>query len=284
MKSEISILQKTISACSGDIGICAIYKEGNFKISIKGDERFPMASTYKIAIAAYALKLWETHFLDLEKKIDIMPEDLRMGSGILTYRLTVPGVSLSLKNLVRLMIEESDNTASDLVLNLCGGPQAVTDFLARYNITGMSIDSSILEFFADEQLLESDRDTTTPEAMANFLLTLQRGEIISAQSFEFLFDCMKKCRTGVNRIKAGLPDSLVVGQKTGTMTGIVNDVGIITLPGSQVVLVIAIFIKNARSSIQECEQTIAQITRRIYEYVRTYSSFCLNQGILNDRN
>lgn len=264
-------LQKIIASISGTVGVYAAQEESNFQISINGDCYFPMASTYKVPIAAYCLKLSEDHLIDFDHRVDVMPEDLRGGSGIIASHFTTPGVSLSIKNLIRLMIEDSDNTASDLILTMCGGPKKVSDFLSEHNITGMRIDSTILEFFENYEnpIFQSDKDITTPKAMVNLLIALQRGQIISQKSFEFLFECMKHCRTGLNRIKAGLPSTTIVGQKTGTMTGITNDVGIIQMPNTQGFLMIAIFIKESESSTNEREHLIAQITRIIYDHIHT---------------
>ena len=243
--------------------------EGDFQIALNGNDRFPMASVYKIPIAAYALKLSETHLLDFDRMVYLMPEDLRMGSGIIASRFTLPGVSLSLKNLMRLMIEDSDNTATDLILNLCGGPKKVSEFLDQRGITGMRVDDTILEYFKNYESpsYQPDNDTTTPQAMVNLLIALQRGQIITHDSFEFLFECMKRCRTGLNRIKAGLPTTAILGQKTGTMPGITNDVGIIQMPKGQGFLMIAIFIKESKSAVSEREHMIAQITRYIYNRI-----------------
>jgi beta-lactamase class A len=296
MAETLLMLTSTV----GDVGIYAKHVEGSFYFSINEDTPFPMASTCKIALVAYCLWLVEQKQLGLENVIHILPEEVRSGSGNLAIHFTIPGVSLSIHNLIRLALEESDNTAADILFKLCGGPEKVNEFLINHTIKGMRVDRTILQLFTDlagiprlpsdkcrleefidlesKILLEdkekshmrffSDRqDTCTPKAMIDLLCKLVSGNLLTQENYEFQFSNMQRCRTGLNRIRAGLPLGVIIGQKTGTLDRVVNDVGIIQLPEQRGHLILAIFIKKSTGTLSESEAVIAAISKIIFEKV-----------------
>jgi beta-lactamase class A len=114
------------------------------------------------------------------------------------------------------------------------------------------------------------RDTATPDDMAAFLLKLQRGELLPAPYTDLLLDLLARVKTGPRRLKDRLPPDTVVAHKTGTTAVVINDVGIITLPGNSVNtvntehLALAVFVMNGgRASAMQ--KVIADIGAAVYE-------------------
>ena len=107
------------------------------------------------------------------------------------------------------------------------------------------------------------RDSSTPAAMVHLLAKLHKGMLLSAESTDYLFDVMARCVTGQRRIKGMLPGGTPVAHKTGTLAGVSDDVGIITLPNGHH-LAVAIFAKGMRSE-WERDRSIAQLARLLYE-------------------
>jgi beta-lactamase class A len=108
-----------------------------------------MASTYKIGMAIKLLQHIEKGELALDPMVELTPEDLSPGSGMITPHLPHPGLALSIYNLLETMMTLSDNTATDKVLNLVGGPQTVTEWLHKIGIEDMRIDRPTKSLLCD---------------------------------------------------------------------------------------------------------------------------------------
>ncbi|GAB3908091.1 class A beta-lactamase [Larkinella knui] len=293
-------LERIVKLAKGKVGICALHLESGQQISLNLKERFPMASTIKVAIAVELLTKIEKGELSLMTIVDLQPSDLHPGSGTLDVLFNKPGVQLSVQNLLELMMVISDNSATDILLRLVGGVEPVRERLKILGIQGMSIDRSIIQLLADldgvtlppmEQWtlgfydrltstvtpemrraaalkLETDpRDTSTPEAMVNLLTQIYRGKALKPASRDLLLAVMERCRGGLNRLKGYLPPATVVAHKTGSLDGsATDDVGIITLPGDAGHIAIAVFVGESPQPLEQREQTIAHVTRTIYDY------------------
>src|SRR6266446_4760385 len=279
---------------SGEMGVAAVHIESGRRITMKTSERFPMASTYKLPIAIHLLTLVDEGKEQLEHIIKIEPRDIRPGGVPLTDKFKFGESSVSVRDLLEMMLTVSDNTASDLILRLAGGPQAVTARMRSLGIEDMSIDRSTLEHVFDmfglplppesdwgsgryvsvltsvpadkqraaaEQYARDPRDTSTPEAMTSLLAHVYRKDLLKPETARLLLGIMRRCQTGDARLKGLLPAGTEVAHKTGTAMGIINDVGVITLPNGAGHIAIAAFIKGSKSSVAECEHSIAEVAR-----------------------
>jgi len=292
-------LVKLAKASSGEMGVTAIHIESGRRIAIKTSERFPMASTYKLPIAIHLLTLVDEGKEQLERIIKIEPKDIRPGGVPLTDKFKFGVSAVSVHDLLELMLTVSDNTASDLILRLAGGPQAVTARMRSLGIEDMSIDRSTIEHVFDmfglslppesewgpdkyvsiltsvpadkqraaaEQYVHDPRDTSTPDAMASLLVHLYRRNLLKPETARLLFGIMGRCQTGVGRLKGLLPAGTTVAHKSGTAVGIINDVGVITLPNDAGHIAIVVFIKGSKLSVAECEHLIAEVARGAYDH------------------
>ena len=125
---DLSLLEdkidRIISRSRGTIGVSLIHVESGATLSVHGDERFPMASVYKLPIAIELLAQVSAGTLSLDRPIALAPSDIR-ACCTLSRRHPRGGVTVTAGELLELMIAESDNTASDAVLKLVGGPPVV---------------------------------------------------------------------------------------------------------------------------------------------------------------
>lgn len=286
----------------GIVGIGARHLESTWEFGLNPDALFHMASAYKLPIAVRLLSLVDNGHIRLNQTVNVSPSTLAPGSGIISSRFSHLGVSLSILNLLELMLIVSDNTASDILLELGGGPSAVTEFLQASGIRQMRVDRSAKEVLsglagiseamaeqewslerfqalndavpeearavAHERYFADDRDTTTAPAMAGFLTGLFRGEFLCKETTRLILEMMQRCETGRGRLKGILPTGTVVAHKSGTLARkTITDVGIITLPDSRGHLVIAVFVKAPRISDIDCEVVIAQVARALYDFL-----------------
>ena len=283
----------------GTLGLNAVHLESGRRVGFHSAERFPMASTYKIPIAVHLLHQADQGAISLDRMVELKTSDFHPGSGILTEFLGRSGVSLSVRNLLELMLVLSDNTATDLLLRLAGGPEAVTARMRALGIRDMDIHRPTVKMIADSEgyplppesewtpelfqrlyagtteesrktylrIFQTDpRDTSSPEAMAVLLERIWRGEGLKNESRTLLLDIMARCQTGKARIKGILPPGTAVQHKTGTFSGITNDVGFITLPEDAGHVAIAVFLNSAEKPYPEREQAIAQASRSVYDF------------------
>jgi beta-lactamase class A len=296
----------------GEMGFAALHIETGRRITLKSSERFPMASTYKLPIAIQLLTLVDEGKEQLDHIIKLEPKDIRPGGAPLTDKFKFGESSVSVRDLLRMMMTVSDNTASDLILRLAGGPQAVTARMRSLGIEDMSIDRSTIEHVFDmfglplppesewgpgryvnvltsvptdrqraaaKQYLRDSRDTSTPDAMASLLVHIYRKDLLKPKTAKLLLGIMRRCQTGDARLKGLLPAGTEVAHKTGTAMGIVNDVGIITLPNGAGRFAIVVFIKGWKLSVVECEQSIAEVARSAYDYFLSGPSIDLKSAV-----
>jgi beta-lactamase class A len=223
---------------SADVGIAALDLNTGETVSIKGNTPFPMASTVKVAIAALYLA--------------------QVDHGRRSLDDTINGQSA--RSLMARMLIHSDNRATDILLKDLGGPSAVHDWLHDNGLSGLRVDRTIAQLLSSKRDLWDRRDSSTPVAMVDLLRRIYRAELIKPESRDYLLDLMSRCETGKNRMKALLPFGTPVEHKTGTLDGLSDDVGFITMPDGRRVAV-AIFARGGADR----PRTIAETARAIYD-------------------
>ena len=234
-------LSSMVSSKSADVGIAALDLNTGETVSIKGNTPFPMASTVKVAIAALYLA--------------------QVDNGRRSLDDTINGQSA--RSLMKRMLIHSDNHATDILLKDLGGPTAVHEWLRDNGITGLRVDRTIADLLRSKRDLWDRRDSSTPVAMVDLLKRIYKAELIKPESRNYLLDLMAQCQTGRNRIKALLP-GVPIEHKTGTLDGLADDVGFMTLPDGRRVAV-AIFTRGGRDR----PRTIAESARAIYDGFKT---------------
>jgi beta-lactamase class A len=230
-------LKTVVAGKSADVGIAALDLNSGETVSIKGNTPFPMASTVKVAVAALYLAQVDNGHRSLDDVID----------------------GQTARSLMRRMLVHSDNRATDILLADLGGPRALHDWLQANGIKGLRVDRNINDLLRSKRDLWDHRDSSTPVAMVDLLKRLYKAELIKPESRNFLLDLMAQCQTGRNRMKALLP-GVPIEHKTGTLDGLTDDVGFITMPDGHRVAV-AIFTRGGSNR----PQTIAQTARVIYD-------------------
>jgi beta-lactamase class A len=295
LQAEVARLAKITD---GVVGLSALHIESNHRLTFHGEDSFPMASSFKIPIAVQLLARVDRGEIRLDEMVNIEPHDLHPGSGTLTSLFSKPGVSLSVRNLLELMLLVSDNSATDIVLRLAGGPEAVTAKMREVGIAGIDVNRPTVNLIADcigaklppesewtpetfgklfdsvteeqrkqanDRFNQDPRDTAQPTAMAALLEKIFHRKLHKPETADLLLDILYRCRTGEARIKGILPPGTEVAHKTGSIGGTVNDVGIVNLPDDAGHVVLALFVKQGTKS-EASERAIAQISRAVYDY------------------
>lgn len=297
LRSDVIEIAKDGAGSSGRIGVAAWRLDGRgARLTVNADEAFPMASTFKVAVAGAVLQRIEAGRLRLDKMITISP-DREVDSPMIADRLIHPGIALSVYNLLELMLTDSDNTATNYLVEEVGGAAAVTAWVRAQGVRELRVDGDtdaiIRRFFgwgpgtfpavfrremeAHPDLIargekpnatfDADpRDTASPTAMATLLTRVFSGHALSPEHTRLLGEIMTRDRTGLHRLRGMMPAGTIVADKTGTIGGTINDVGTIALPDGAGTLVVVVFIKGSDASIAAREATIAQIGRAVRDY------------------
>nr|WP_087575339.1 serine hydrolase [Sphingomonas sp. CDS-1] len=261
----------------GTVGIAVRDLGTGETLAYNGDTLFPMASTYKVAVAAKILSLLDAGSLSLDEPL------LRLGRP------------LPVRTLLEMSLTLSDNEATDALVARAGGPQAVNDWVHAAGIKGLRVDSNTRDLlarakvagvgFGDEAAMESGlsaaqrdardmpnigftadpRDTATPRAMDDLLAAIRLGKLLKPQTTALMLSIMERCKTGKARLRAMLPPGTRIAHKTGTLNGLGNDTGIITLPDGRI-FVISVFVMKDYKGHEMRDRIMAEAARAAYDY------------------
>jgi beta-lactamase class A len=256
-------LRTICASAQGDIGVAVIHVETGRTAVIDGGKHLPLYSVFKLPLAVVVLRDVEEKQLLLDEKVHVTPDDVAPGSQFNTDLWRKP-VEKTVAELLEFSIVRSDNTSSDKLLQLVGGPAAVTERMRSLGFSNIDIQYTVREFAAQRD----KPNTATATDLAHLLAQLQRGEILRQPQLELLLGFMARAMTGgERRLRAELPAGTPVVDKTGTgEPGLsTNDVGLITLPEGKGHLAIAVLVSGSKLPLAAQEKVIAQLARAAYD-------------------
>ncbi len=249
------------SISGGRIGISAINTGNNQQIQYRVNESFPMQCTDKvIGVAAILKKNIQDNKL-LQKRIYYKKNDLSDWSPITKKHLTD---GMTVAQLCAAAISYSDNTAMNLLARMLGGPAGVNKFARSIGDTHFKLD----HWWPEEALSspESKEDSSTPLAMNESLRKLVEGNVLAKPEQEMLVTWLKENTTGGHRIRAGVPQNWIVGDKTGTGSyGATNDIAVIWPPKCAPIF-ITIFYSTNKKNAPHREDVLASATRILIHF------------------
>jgi beta-lactamase class A len=265
-KNYDSPLSERLSTLSrragGEIGVAVIHVETDNSVAIDGTKQLPLYSVFKLPVAIAVLKEVEQNRLSLHQKLRITSAEATPGWRANTNLWRKP-VVLTIEQLLELSIVRSDNTSTDKLLNLIGGPAVVTRRMRDLGLENIEIVTSVHELGSRPEKM----NTGSAEDLARLLVKLEKGEVLQPGGFQLLRGFMERTQTGAKRLRGDLPRGTVVADKTGTGdAGVVtNDVGVITLPEGKGHIAIAVLLSGSKLSLEEQEKLIAEIARLAYD-------------------
>jgi len=259
-------IERIARDAQGSVGAAILVVETGEAVSFHGDRRFPMQSVYKFPIAMAVLHDVDAGRASLDQKVRVEPGDVLPPAFHSPIRNRYPrgNVDISVRELLRLAVEESDGTASDVLLRLAGGPERVTHYLRELGVNGMMVATPEKAMERGPQV--QYRNWSTPDGAVALLRVFQEGHGLAASSRQLLMGYMTGTSTGPQRLKGLLPEGTVVAHKTGTsgtshgLTRATNDVGLITLPDGRH-LAVAVFVADSKADESTRDRVIARISR-----------------------
>jgi D-alanyl-D-alanine carboxypeptidase (penicillin-binding protein 5/6)/beta-lactamase class A len=257
-------------AHKGKVAIAVKHLETDVAWTLGGDEVMPTASLIKFPV------LIEVYWQVLEGKLKLTDmltlkdSDKVQGSGILTYHFS-EGATFSLKDCCRLMIAFSDNTATNMVLDKIGIP-STNRRMATLECPNTRINAKV--FLGSKTSIDPDRTkkyglgSTTCNEMIKLLELVHQGKVVNKDSCKEMLDHLKKCEDKDCFTKL-LPAGTVVAHKTGSVSDIKTDAGIIYIKGSGPVALCVLTWENEdkRYAPDNAGSVLcARVAREVYDY------------------
>jgi beta-lactamase class A len=245
----------------GRMGIAALDTGSGRRLDYRAEERFPMCSTFKFLAAAAVLKRVDEKQDQLDRFVSYDAKDILEYAPVTKANLKEGGMTLGA--LCEAAIEQSDNTAGNLLLDAVGGPAGVTNF-------SRSLGDQVTRLDRKEPDLNSaipgdDRDTTTPGSMLADMTRILTGDVLSRSSRRQLEDWLQRNKTGAAMIRAGVPTDWIIGDKTGRgANGATNDIAIMRPPDRAPVL-LAIYSVGSTEPANDRAAAIAEAAKIVAE-------------------
>ncbi|AWM01036.1 class A beta-lactamase [Bradyrhizobium amphicarpaeae] len=257
--SLIEAIKQLELKSGGRLGVSVLDTMTGVPIHHKGDERFPMCSTFKVLASAAILKAAGSKLEALERRVRIEQADLVEYSPV--TREHIGGEGMTLRELCDAAITRSDNTAGNALLKNIGGPAGLTSFARSLGDDITRLDRTETEL--NEAKPGDPRDTTTPNAMAANYRRLLLGDVLLPEGRDQLGQWLIANKTGDTRLRAGLPQGWRVGDKTGAgENGTANDVAIVW-PPKRSPLIIAVYLTGASLDPNGRNDVIASVGREV---------------------
>jgi beta-lactamase class A len=243
----------------GRLGVYALDTASGRSVGLDEYSRYAMASTFKVLLAAAILEQVDARALSLDQEVKFGPLDIVPYAPVTSERLARGSITVG--ELCAAIVELSDNPAANLLLGLIGGPAGLTKFVRSLDDRMTRLDRREIEL--NTNVPGDERDTTTPQAMVLTLRKILTQDVLSDASRERLIAWLVRSRTGLQRIRAGLPKDWKVGDKTGSgKNGAVNDVAVAWPPGREPIF-IAVYMSESMLPTQQLNAAHAQVAALI---------------------
>lgn len=243
----------------GRLGVAVLDTTNGAIASYRGDERFPLCSTFKFLLAAAVLARVAAGSEQLNRPISFTRADLVPHAPVVEKLMDEGAASVGV--LCAGAIQYSDNVAANLLLTTVGGPAGLTRYMASLGDRVTRLDRN--EPTLNTAIPGDPRDTTTPDAMVGSMARLLVGDALSAASRHQLNDWMIGNQTGGEKLRAGLPGDWQIGDKTGMGAhGSTNDVAILWPPRRRPLLA-AVYLTECKEPLAARNAVHAKVGRLI---------------------
>jgi beta-lactamase class A len=244
----------------GRLGVAVADALNGKSAAYRGDERFPLCSTFKTLAAGALLARIDAGKEQLDRRIRFEPGDVVVNSPVSKSR--VGGDGMPLAEICEAAITLSDNTAGNLMLASLGGPEGLTTFVRSLGDTVTRLDRK--EPDLNEARPGDPRDTTSPLAMLSDLRTLVTGNVLTPASRERLIGWLVGNKTGDARLRAGFPREWRIGDKTGSGDrGTTNDVAVIWPSAGRAPLFVSVYLTESSPEADHRNATLAAVARLV---------------------
>ena len=264
-------IQRTARSINATWGIYVKSLETGEEIAIDADRRMETMSTIKIPLMVEVFEQIKAGKFKLADKYTFVEADSQPGTG--TIQRLDPGAVMTVKDLITMMIVVSDNTATEVLYRMVGGPDVVNarlDTLGLKNTRAMNVPSKWFPALraapTTEQFYREGKHPfglSTPREMGRLLEMMERGTLVDKPSSDLMLRIMRGqlYRTRIPRYVTGY----TIPHKTGDFLPYVgDDVGILEAPGKTII--VSVFTGNHFGSGEALENAIGVVARDVADY------------------
>ena len=232
-------------AAGGRLGAFVLDTGSGKSFGWRAGERFCHCSTFKLSLAAMALREGDAGRLDLAETLTFSRADIVAYSPVVERNLSKG--NLPIMALAEAIQTTSDNAAANVLMRRLGGPEAITRFWREIGDRTSRLDG--YEPAINVIPSGTAQNSTTPRAMAETLRRIVLGGVLSTHSRGLLRGWMAATESGLNRIRAGIPADWRGFDKTGTgmhpgVGNKTNDLAVLAPPGGGAPLIVAGYFEN----------------------------------------
>ncbi|MFA5338390.1 MAG: serine hydrolase [Candidatus Omnitrophota bacterium] len=224
------------------------------EISRNKNKMFPAASVIKLPVAAVALRAVKEGKISLSQKFTITAKDITGGSGIIKTMPTP--VVLTFQEIIKIMITNSDNTATNKIIDILGYKYLNRGF-RDLGLKRTVLKRKMMDFSKRKRGVEN---YTSASDIVFLLEEIYKGKLIDKDSSRMILSFLSKQKIN-DRIPRYLPKNIKVAHKTGLERGVVHDAGIIS--SSKGDYIICVFTKRVKD-FSKAKKFIARLSLATY--------------------
>jgi beta-lactamase class A len=271
-----SPLQEQIRAIAaeahGKVSVACALPASSLNCDLNPTAHPPMQSVFKFPLVLTFLHLVERGRFSLDQPVAFLKQDLILPRPYSPLQDQYPdaGVDVPLRTLLQMAVGLSDNTATDVLLRLIGGPKVVDDYIASLGISGLHLRNSERELHRVSKL--QYRNWFEPRGTVQLLRLVSDRSPLNAEHTRLLLQWMVP-ETPTKRLEGDLPPGVRVAHKSGTsgvtrgLAHATNDIGLIPLPDGRQ-LAIAVFVTDSTVDQARREAVIARIAKAAWDYAQ----------------
>lgn len=253
-------IKRSEAEMAARIGVSILDTEKDQIWNYRGEERFPLTSTFKTILCAKLLRDADDEKLSLDKTVKVEKSKLVTYSPVMEKRIDQ---QVSLGDACSATMLTSDNTAANIVLESVGGPQDLTQFIRGYGDQATRIDRYETEL--NEGTPKDVRDTTTPEAMVKSLNVLLFGNVLSLEAREQLTLWLRENKVTGNLLRSVLPHGWNIGDRSGAGGNGSRSITAVVWPADSYPVIISIYVTETTASFEERNAAVVKIGQSIFE-------------------
>lgn len=257
IEDGLSKVEQEVEDYPGVAGFYVHDLEGGFGYGVRPDEEFFAASVIKVPVMVGVFREVEAGKLSFDETLTIQEEDIAPGSGGLEYQ--DPGTEQTVGDLLWLMITESDNTATNVLVRAVGGEDRVNEVSRSLGATDTVLRQKVTVERAAVPALDNQ---TTPADMAEILTKIYQGKAASEKSCKQMIELMSNTRRET-WLEDGLPSDAKVANKAGWLDSTFNDVAIVEHDGRP--YVVSAFTKYGKNDYYRGEAFLNELSSKVHD-------------------
>ncbi|MBD1814684.1 serine hydrolase [Microcoleus sp. FACHB-DQ6] len=253
LKTQVQVLateNPTLTA-----GIFLVDLDTGSYLNFNGDTAFASASTIKVPILVAFFQAVDEGKVQLDQMLTLKSEHIVGGSGEMQDQ--APGKKYSALEVAQNMIVVSDNTATNMMIELLGGAEVLNQHFANWGLSTTVLRNNLPDL--------EGTNTTSPKDLINIIAQVDRGNLVSVKSRDRILQIMRQTQNA-SLLPKGLGEGSVIAHKTGNIDTMLADAGMVDLPNGKRYLV-AVMVKHSPETEKPAQTLIREISRISYRYL-----------------